>query len=96
MGTVTHKVVVQDFASGVLKGIGLSFINLKNIAIGAGVAIATKFGKDCVDAAAKLETAFAKVRTIGELTEAQMNELVEASIKYGKSAVDAASGLYDI
>jgi len=96
MGTVEHKVIVRDQATPILKNIGAGFLNLKNIAIGAGIAIATKFGKECVDSAAKLETAFAKVRTIGELTESQMNELVKASIKYGKSAVDAAAGLYDI
>ena len=96
MGTVEHKVIVRDQATPILKNIGAGFLNLKNIAIGAGIAIATKFGKECVDSAAKLETAFAKVRTIGELTETQMNELVKASIKYGKSAVDAAAGLYDI
>jgi len=96
MATVEHKVIAKDMASPVLSKIGSSFLSLQNIAIGAGIAIATKLGKDAVESAMKLETAFAKVKTIGELTEDQMSSLEKTSVKFGKSAVDAAEGLYDI
>jgi len=86
----------KDQMSATLSKMSGGIISLKTVAVATVAAMVIKFGKDAVNAAMKLETAFAKVQTIGKLTAKQMGEVEKSSVKYGKSAVDLASGLYDI
>jgi len=75
----------DDQMSATLSKMSGGIISLKTVAIAAAAAMAISFGKDAVGAAVELETAFAKVRTIGELTAAQMDKVTDMSIKYGRA-----------
>jgi len=100
MGTVEHQVVVKDFASGVLKGIGLGFINLKTIAISTATAIAVKIGKDMVDAAAKFEKGLANVNTMAKLSKQELEkygkEIREIAKQYGISTDTLLDAAYNL